>query len=257
MKIDFSGKVALVTGGGRGIGRAICQEFAMTGARVVCVDINQELGEETISLVKKQGAEGKFIRADVTDATDVESYVNQTVARFGRIDAFSNNAGWQGAVESIIEYPEDVFDKVMSINVKGVFLGLKYVLPQMIQQQSGAVVNTASRAGLVGAPEYSGYIASKHAVIGLTKTAALEVARQGVRVNAVCPGSVDTELLRNLKHSSAENVETFLSERANLVPDGRLGKASEVARQVIYLASDFSSHVTGQSLAIDGGALAM
>lgn len=257
MKIDFTGKVALVTGGGSGIGRAICLEYAKAGANVVCVDINEEMGRETVSLAEQEGAKAKFMYADVTRAADVEQYVRETVKAFGSIDAFANNAGWEGVVEPTIHYPEEVFDKLLAINVKGVFLGLKYVLPQMIEQRSGAVVITASRASWIGTPGFSGYITSKHAVLGLMKTAALEVAKDGVRVNAVCPGSVRTPLLERygeLIHP--DDPEKFLQARAEMIPDGRLAEPVEVARQILYLSSDVSSHITGQSLIIDGGALA-
>jgi 3alpha(or 20beta)-hydroxysteroid dehydrogenase len=257
VKIDYTGKVALVTGGGSGIGRAICIEFAKAGADVVCVDINQNMGEETVSLIKKEGKESIFIRADVSDSSDVKNYVNQTIARFKRIDVFSNNAGWEGVIKPITEYPEEVFNKVMDINVKGVFLGLKYVLPEMIRQKSGAIINTASAAGLVGSPGLIAYIASKHAVIGMTKTAALEVAREGIRVNAICPGAVHTRMMRSIeKGVSPSNPEAFLSSREKAIPDGRYAEAEEIAHKVLFLGSEFASHMTGHYLAIDGGALA-
>jgi 3alpha(or 20beta)-hydroxysteroid dehydrogenase len=257
LKIDFLGKVALVTGGGSGIGRAICLEFAKSGAKVVCIDINSELGEKTVSLIKNQGGESTFIYADVTKASDVENFVKQSVDRYGKIDVFANNAGWEGVVELTTDYPEEVFDKVMAINVKGIFLGMKFVLPQMIHQKSGSIVNTASRTSFIGAPGFVAYTASKHAVLGMTKTAALEVARQGIRVNAICPGSVNTPLLERFGAMVSSNeTEAFLTERAKSIPDGRLAEPNEVARQVLYLASDLASHVTGQSLIIDGGSLA-
>jgi len=257
MKIDFSGKVALVTGGASGIGRSICLEYAKAGANVVCVDINEQSGQETASLVEKEGVRGKFIYADVTKAEHVKNYIRQTVDSFGRIDAFAINAGWEGVVAPITDYPEDVFEKLMDINVKGVFLGLKYALPQLIAQKSGAVVVTASRASWIGAPGFSGYVTSKHAVLGLVKTAALEVAKDGIRVNAVCPGSVRTPLLERYGQSvNPDDPEQFLRIRASKIPDGRLGETIEVARQIVYLSSDLASHITGQSLIIDGGALA-
>ncbi|MBD3107298.1 glucose 1-dehydrogenase [Bacillus sp. AGMB 02131] len=257
VQIDYKGKVALVTGGGSGIGRAICIQFARAGADVACVDIDEHMGEETVSLIKKEGGNGFFIQADVSNASDTENYVKETIARYKRIDVFSNNAGWEGAIIPTIEYPEDVFNKVMDINVKGVFLGLKYVLPEMIRQKSGSVINTASAAGLVGAPGFIAYTASKHAVIGMTKTAALEVARDGIRVNAICPGAVHTRMMRSIeKKASPSNPETFLSSRENAIPDGRYAEVEEIAHKVLFLGSDFASHMTGHYLAIDGGALA-
>lgn len=257
MKIDYTGKVALVTGGGSGIGRAICIEFARAGANVACVDIDQDKGEETVSLIKKEGGECVFIHADVSDASNVKNYVNQTIARFKRIDVFSNNAGWEGVIKPTIEYPEDVFSKVMDINVRGVFLGMKYVLPEMIRQKNGAIINTASSAGLVGSPGFIAYTASKHAVIGMTKTAALEVAREGVRINAICPGAVHTRMMRSIeKGASPSNPEAFLSSREKAIPAGRYAETQEIAHKVLFLGSEFASHMTGHYLVIDGGALA-
>ncbi|WP_066304177.1 SDR family NAD(P)-dependent oxidoreductase [Bacillus sp. FJAT-29814] len=257
MKIDYTGKVALVTGGASGIGRSICIEFAKAGADVVCVDIDQKMGEETVSRIKKEGREGLFINADVSNSSDVKNYVNQTIARFNRIDVFSNNAGWEGVIKPTTEYPEEVFNKVMDINVRGVFLGLKYVLPEMIRQRSGAIINTASAAGLVGSPGFVAYTASKHAVIGMTKTVALEVAREGIRVNAICPGAVHTRMMRSIeKGVSPSDPEAFLSSREKAIPDGRYAEAIEIAHKVLFLGSEFASHMTGHYLAIDGGALA-
>ncbi|MCM3766174.1 glucose 1-dehydrogenase [Neobacillus niacini] len=257
MKIDYTGKVALVTGGASGIGRSICIEFAKAGADVVCVDIDQKMGEETVSLIKKEGREGIFIHADVSNPSDVKNYVNQTIARFNRIDVFSNNAGWEGVIKPTTEYPEEIFNKVMDINVRGVFLGMKYVLPEMIRQRSGAIINTASAAGLVGAPGFVAYTASKHAVIGMTKTVALEVAREGIRVNAICPGAVHTRMMRSIENGvSPSDPEAFLSSREKAIPDGRYAEAIEIAHKVLFLGSEFASHMTGHYLAIDGGALA-
>jgi 3alpha(or 20beta)-hydroxysteroid dehydrogenase len=258
LKADFTGKVALVTGAGGGIGRAICLEFARAGAKVACVDIDRDQGATTASLVKKEGTDAIFIPADVTRAADVEAYVRETVTRFGRIDAFANNAGFEGAVKPIPEYPEEAFDKVLAINVKGVFLGLKYVLPVMIKQKSGAVVNTASVAGWIGSPGLVAYIASKHAVMGITKTAALEVATQGIRVNAVCPGPINTRMMRSIEAGAApQDPAAALKQFEATIPDGRYGEPEEVARLVVFLASDIASHITAQSVVIDGGSLAM
>lgn len=252
LKVDFDGKVALVTGGGGGIGRAMCLEFARAGAKVACVDINSELGEETVALVKEAGGEAIFLKADVTDSTSVQKYVQDTVAAYGRIDAFANNAGYEGLIKPITEYPEDVFDRVMAINVKGIFLGLKYVLPVMIQQQSGAIVNIGSTGSFIGAAGLSPYTTSKHAVLGLTKTAALEVARQGIRVNAVCPGGTKTRMKQAIDAALGVDPAAFCES----IPDGRQAEPEEVARVVVFLASDLATHTTGQSLIIDGGRLA-
>ena len=217
---------------------------------MACVDINSELGTETVALVRDAGGEAIFLTADVTDSDSVRKYVQDTVVAFGRIDAFANNAGYEGAVHPITEYPEEIFDRVMSINVKGIFLGLKYVLPVMIKQQSGAVVNIGSTGSFIGAPGVSAYTASKHAVLGLTKTAALEVARQGIRVNAVCPGGTKTRMIQSLL------TEMGSTKHLDVIPDGRHAEPEEVARAVVFLASDLATHTTGQSLIMDGGRLA-
>lgn len=253
LKADFTNKVALVTGGARGIGRALCLEFAQAGARVACVDIKREAGEETVALVKKAGGEVILLTADVTDPAGVRKYVQDTLDAYGRIDAFANNAGYEGVVQPITEYPDDVFDRVMTINVKGVFLGLKYVLPVMIKQGSGAVVNTGSIGSFIGSRGTSAYNASKHAVMGLTRCAALEVARQGVRVNAVCPGGTHTEMIRSIDEGLGPG---GVKQILDAIPDGRRAEPEEVARVIVFLASEMAAHITGQSLIIDGGRLA-
>ncbi len=197
--MDFHGKVALITGGGNGIGRAAAIGFATRGAKVVVVDRDQAAGEATAGIVRQQGGDALFVAADVTQSGDVRNYVKLALDRYGAIDCFYNNAGIEGSVAPTHQYDEDMFDRVMAVNVKGVFLGLRHVLPVMIGQGRGAVVNTASVAGLVASPGMPAYVASKHAVIGLTKTAAGEVARAGVRVNAVCPGPIDTRMIHSLE----------------------------------------------------------
>lgn len=257
MKLDFAGKVALVTGGGGGIGRAMCLEFARAGARVAVVDLNRELGEETAALVRREGGEARFLAADVTRAADVAAYVQGTVAAFGRIDAFLNNAGIEGSVHSVHEYPEEMFDRVLAVNVKGVFLGLKYVVPVMLAQQSGAIVNTSSGAGLIGFPGMVAYIASKHAVLGITKTAALELASRGIRVNAICPGAVNTRMMRSLEAQvSPDDPEALMKQLKAQTPDGRYAEPEEIARTALFLCSDLAAHIVGQRVVVDGGQLA-
>jgi len=254
MKIDFSGQVALVTGAAGGIGRAVALALGQVGAKVLLVDIAKEAGLHTQSLIANVGGEAMFVQADVSDPDQVQNYVNTAMQAWGRIDIFMNNAAWQGEIHSLVDYPLDVFEKVMNINVRGVFLGLKYVLPIMIQQGKGAVVNTASLGSFLATRKLGPYTASKHAVMGLTKTAALEVARKGIRVNAVCPGPVDTEMLREIEASQATgSAEQLRAQRTASIPDGRYADPVEVANLMVYLASDLSSHITGQGIQINGG----
>src|SRR5262245_58062196 len=178
--MDFTGKVALITGGGNGIGRAAAAGFAKHGAKVVVVDLDGAAAEATAGIIRQGGGEALAVKADVTKSSEVKAYVKATLDKYGRIDCFFNNAGIEGKVAPIAEYDEAAFDAVLGVNVKGVFLGLRHVLPEMIRQKSGAIVNTASVAGLVGTPGMPAYVASKHAVLGLTKSAAGEVARQGI-----------------------------------------------------------------------------
>jgi 3alpha(or 20beta)-hydroxysteroid dehydrogenase len=254
MKIDFSGKAALVTGGASGIGQAICLGFAGVGARVACVDINEAAGLETVAKIRANGGESIFLRADVTDPVSVGSYVDSTLAAYGRIDAFSNNAGYEGEVRPTVDYSIDEFDRVMSINVRGVFLGLKYVLPVMLRQRSGAVINTGSTGSHVGATGVCAYTASKHAVLGLTRVAALEVAGSGVRVNAICPGGTQTRMLQSLIQGRMRSDELAFN---TATPNGRIAEPHEIAAMVVFLASDYASHMVGQSVIMDGGRLAM
>jgi NAD(P)-dependent dehydrogenase (short-subunit alcohol dehydrogenase family) len=253
---DFTGKVAVVTGAGGGIGRAAVLALAVAGAKVMAVDLNREQGEETARLAEQMNGEVRFLNADVSQSEDVKRYVSETLVFFGgRVDIFLNNAGWQGAVAPLTEYSDDIFDQVMGVNVRGTYLGLKHVLPVMQRQRSGAIVNTASIAAYIGTRNLAPYTASKHAVLGLTKAAALEVARQGIRINAVCPGPVDTEMLRDIEANQAPaDVEALRRKRTSGIPDGRYALPEEVANLMLYLVSDLSTHITGQGLLINGGA---
>lgn len=254
MKIDFTGRVAIVTGAAGGIGREVAIGLSAAGARVLVVDLAEEGGRETAAQINASGGSAIFVRADVSQAADVKNYADVARDTWGRIDVFMNNAGWQGVVQPVVNYPLDVFDKVMAINVRGVFLGLQHVLPTMIAQGSGAIVNTSSLGGYIGARDLAPYVASKHAVLGLTKSVAIEVARNGIRVNAVCPGPVDTAMLRDIESLQApEHLERLRKKRASSIPDGRYATASEVANLMMYLASDYASHVTGQGMQINGG----
>ncbi len=254
MKFDFSGKVAIVTGAGGGIGRAVSLALADAGARVLVVDLARESGTETEAQIIQAGGTAKFVGADVSRAEDVANYVAAARDAWGRIDIFMNNAAWQGSILPLVDYPDELFDKVMAINVRGVFLGLKQVLPVMIAQRSGAVVNTASLGAYVGTRNLGPYTASKHAVLGLTKTAALEVARKGIRVNAVCPGPVDTPMIREIEAKQAPgSTQSLREQRAASIPDGRYALPEEVANLMLYLCSELSSHITGQGIQINGG----
>jgi NAD(P)-dependent dehydrogenase (short-subunit alcohol dehydrogenase family) len=253
--MDFKNKVALVTGGGNGIGRATILGFAGRGAKVVIVDRDATGGEATAGIVRQQGGEALFVQADVTDAQSVQAYVKKAVDTWGHIDCFHNNAGIEGKVANIADYDEAMFDQVMAVNVKGVFLGLKYVLKQMLTQKTGgAIVNTASTAGLMGSPGMPAYVASKHAVLGLTKTASGEVARQGIRVNAVCPGPIDTRMIQDLqKQLNPENPGKVAATYQASIPIGRYGTAEEIANTVLFLCSDLASNITGAHFVVDGG----
>lgn len=252
--MDFSGKVALITGGGNGIGRAASLAFARHGAKLVVVDRDAAAAEATAGIVRQKGGEAVAVTADVTKSDEVKAYVKATIEKFGRIDCFFNNAGIEGKLAHTAEYDEAVFDAVIGVNVKGIFLGLRHVLPEMIRQGSGAVVNTASVAGLVGTPGMPAYVASKHAVIGLTKTAAGEVARQGIRVNAVCPGPVDTRMIHALEEQIAPGNAAAMSERYQAAqPTGRYTTVEEIANMVLFLCSDLAANTTGGQFVVDGG----
>ena len=252
--MDFKNKVALVTGGSNGIGRATALGFAGRGARVVIVDRDAAGGEATAGIVRQKGGEALFVQADVTDSRSVQAYVKKAVDTWGRIDCFHNNAGIEGKVANIADYDEAMFDQVMAVNVKGVFLGLKYVLKQMLAQKSGAIVNTASVAGLMGSPGMPAYVASKHAVLGLTKTASGEVARHGIRVNAVCPGPIDTRMIHDLeKQLNPSDPGKVEATYQSTIPIGRYGTAEEVANTVLFLCSDLAGNITGAHFVVDGG----
>src|SRR5262245_35226487 len=211
--MDFTGKVALVTGGGNGSGGARAAAVARDCAKVVVVDRDAAGAEATAGIIRQNGGEAVAVTADVTRSEEVKAYVRTAIEKFGRIDCFFNNAGIEGKVAATAECDEAVFDQVIGVNLKGVFLGLRHVLPEMIRQGCGSVVNTASVAGLVATPGMPAYVASKHAVIGLTKTAAGEVARQGIRVNAVCPGPVDTRMIHSLEEQLAPDDPKSISAR--------------------------------------------
>ena len=249
----MDGKVALVTGAGSGIGQATALTFAREGAKVVVADVNAQGGEETASKIKESGGESIFVHADVSSATDVEAMVSDTVEAFGRLDFAHNNAGIssQGRGGPSHEHPEDLWDRVIDINLKGVWLCMKYEIPQMLEQGGGAIVNTASIAGLVGLRNAGAYVASKHGVVGLTKTAALEYAQLGIRVNCVCPGYIETSMTAEILSDTERRTQILAAE-----PIGRVGTPVEIAEAVVWLCSDAASFVTGHAMTVDGGYVA-
>lgn len=253
----LNGKVALVTGGASGIGRATALRFAREGAKLVIADMNEEGGQRTVHMITENGGEATFVQVDVSHAAEVEAMISKTVGMYGRLDCAHNNAGISGAgiggnlLTLSADYPEERWHQVIAINLTGVWLCMKYELRQMLQQGGGAVVNTASVAGLVGFPGASAYVASKHGVVGLTKTAALEYAKQGIRVNCVCPGFIQTPMTTPLMNEPRLMNSIVASE-----PIGRVGKPEEVAEAVVWLCSDAASFVTGHTMTIDGGIMA-
>jgi NAD(P)-dependent dehydrogenase (short-subunit alcohol dehydrogenase family) len=246
---EFDGKVALVTGGGSGIGRATALAFAREGAKVVIADRNAQRGEKMVSTIRDAGGIASFRRTDVSVAAETEALVDYTMKTYGRLDLAFNNAGIEGDVKPLVDQTEANFDTVMDINVKGVWLSMKYEIPRMLEQGGGAIVNSSSVAGVVGFPEIGIYAASKHAVIGLTKTAALEYSAQGIRINAVTPAAIDTEMIDRL----ADGLKMKKDDLTTFHPIGRLGRVEEVAQAVLWLCSDRASFVTGHSLTVDGG----
>jgi NAD(P)-dependent dehydrogenase (short-subunit alcohol dehydrogenase family) len=243
------GKVMLVTGGGSGIGRATALKLAQEGATVMIADYVQEGGERTVKMIKDSGGTASFIQADVSLAAQVEAMVAKTVQTYGRIDGAFNNAGIEGRMATTVETSEENFDHTIAINLKGVWLCMKYEIPQMLRQGGGSIVNTASVAGLVGIERLPAYNASKHGVVGLTRTAALEYATKNIRVNCVCPGAIRTPMTERIIDSGGMSEQEAIAAE----PVGRWGKPEEIAQGVVWLLSDSASFVTGHPMTIDGG----
>jgi len=253
MGMSFSGQVALVTGASAGIGRATALAFAEQGLKVVVADVDETGGRACAEAILEAGGDATFVRCDVTQDVQVKAMVEQTVATYGRLDYAFNNAGIEIEKGRLAEGSEAEFDAIMGVNVKGVWLCMKHQLPVMLAQGGGAIVNTASVAGLGAAPKMSIYAASKHAVIGLTKSAAIEYAKKQIRVNAVCPAVIDTDMFRRAYEADPRKAEFA----AAMHPVGRVGKVEEIAAAVLYLCSDGAAFTTGHALAVDGGATAI
>jgi NAD(P)-dependent dehydrogenase (short-subunit alcohol dehydrogenase family) len=254
MSMTFSGKVALVTGGGAGIGQTTALAFAAQGLQVVVSDVNVAGGEATVAAIREAGGEAIFVRCDVTRDAEVKALMDAVLGEYGRLDYAFNNAGIE--IEQGSRLPEGTdaeFDAIMGVNVKGVWNCLRHELPILLAQGGGAIVNTASVAGLGAAPKMSIYAASKHAVIGLTKTAAIEYARKKVRVNAVCPAVIDTEMFQRA-HGGDEQYAAVVAGRH---PMGRVGRPEEIAAAVLFLCSDGAGFTTGHTLTVDGGMMAI
>jgi len=250
----FSDKVVVVTGASAGIGRAASLRFASEGASVIAVDLNEETLEETVALIETAGGKAHPVVADVTVSAQVENYVKQATDVYGGVDVLFNNAGIEGLVAPLENYDEEMFDKVLQVNVKGVWLGMRHVVDALRLRGGGNIVNTASGAGLMATPTLIAYGASKHAVVGMTKTAAIELAPAGIRVNAVCPGVVNTRMIRSIEAMTIpEDPEEYTKMTNERVPLGRYAEPEEIAGLVAFLASDEAAYITGSSYVIDGG----
>lgn len=251
MNISFENKVALVTGAASGLGLATAKAFAEAGASVVLADWNEDAAQSAAAELAKRGYKTLAVRCDVSDDEQVEAMVKQTVAAFGRLDAAYNNAGVQGVLAETADSPRDDYDRVMAINLRGVWICMKFELQQMRKQGSGAIVNCSSLGGLVGGNQRGTYHAAKHGVIGFTKSAALEYATRGIRVNAVCPGMIQTPMFdKMIAEGQGEELNAMLK---SLVPMGRMGRPEEIANAVVWLCSSAASYITGQSISVDGG----
>ena len=251
----FNDKVALVTGAASGIGRACARLFAEGGASVIVSDVAAEGGEETAHLIEEAGGTAAFIKADVSDAREVKALVSGGVEAFGRLDCAVNNAGIEGVLAPTADYPEEAWSRVLGINLTGAFLCMKYEIPRMLEGGGGAIVNMASILGLVGFANAPAYTAAKHGLVGLTKVAALEYATLGIRVNALCPGFIETPMVMDRGVEAGTHPEVY-EQIAELHPIGRLGKSEEITEAAVWLCSEAASFVTGHAMTADGGYVA-
>jgi NAD(P)-dependent dehydrogenase (short-subunit alcohol dehydrogenase family) len=252
MPLPFESKVALVTGGNSGIGRAIALAFAKEGANVVVAARRASEGDETVAMIEELGGQAHFVQADVSKAAEVKAMVAACISEYGGLDYAVNNAGVEGTpMVETIDYEEDVWDQVIDINLKGVWLCMKYEIPEMLSRGGGAIVNMSSVAGLIGGRMGVAYYASKHGVVGATKAAALEYATRGLRINAVCPAVIETPMVARAFSANEEVTERYKA----MHPVGRFGQPEEVASATLWLCSEGASFVTGHALPVDGGRL--
>jgi NAD(P)-dependent dehydrogenase (short-subunit alcohol dehydrogenase family) len=249
----FQGKVILITGAAGGIGRAAALAFGRAGASVVVADVSVEGGHATAAMIVEAGGKALFVQANVSRAAEVEALIDKTVAYYGRLDCAFNNAGIEEEHLALADTDEALYDRIMGVNVKGAWLCMKYEIRQMLKQGGGVIVNTASVAGLVGAPTQAIYAASKHAVVGMTKTAAAEYGRMGIRINSICPGVIKTSMLTRALAREPKREKGL----RNAHPMGRFGEVADVANAAMWLCSDQSSFVTGHQLTVDGGLTAI
>lgn len=248
-KYDFENSVVFVTGASTGIGRATALAFGKSNAQVVVVDVNEDAALQTVEMIKASGGKAQFIKCDVTQNEDIKRSVQETIKTFGRLDFAFNNAGIEGAQALTSDCSMENWNRVIDINLKGVWLCMKHQIPEMLKQGHGAIVNCSSIAGLIGFPGIPAYVASKHGVIGLTKTAALEYAKKNIRVNAICPGVIQTPMIERFIHGEAQVRKQLVDGE----PIGRVGNPEEIAAAALWLCSESSSFVTGHSLTVDGG----